>query len=88
MEIEHTHDSEVKKPVVRLLAAAVFDFAISVPLVGTEARNHSTGRVTLIFGVFTHALLIFCFVFFRSGKGRRRSFVPTPKWCWWAASWT
>lgn len=23
-----------------------------------------------------------------SGRGKRRSFVPVPKWCWWAASWT
>lgn len=23
-----------------------------------------------------------------SGRVRRRSFVPTPKWSWWDASWT
>lgn len=34
MEIERTHESEVKKPALRLLAAAVFDFGISVRMVG------------------------------------------------------
>lgn len=48
-----------------------------------------SGSSALTFGRVSDVLLCFsvdsCL---NSGKGRRRSFVPTPKWCWWAASWT
>ena len=42
------------------------------------------GSSPLIFGRITDVFLCLS----DSGKGRRRSSVPTPKWCWLAVSWT